>query len=62
MIKAMTRAQIIDQCATWAGVYAADFDLDRAADIIQESYPDSASIDDIDSDDFIEIMQACDIS
>lgn len=54
----MTRAEIINQCATFAGVCAGDFDLEAVADIILEDYPEANSIDDIDIDAFTYIMES----
>lgn len=56
----MTRAELKSQLCDYCGIFSQDYNLYGIMSEIFTEYPNISSIDDIDYDDFVEILQKYD--
>lgn len=56
----MTRAELKSQLCDYCGIFSYDYDLHGIMTEIFSTYPNISTIDDIDYDEFVEILQKYD--
>lgn len=56
----MTRAELKSQLCDYCGIFSQDYDLYGIMTEIFSTYPNISTIDDIDYDEFVEILQKYD--